>query len=160
MINDDVLRKWSERMISEGNINGFKKYTYDRDLRIHKLKHDILRIKLGFKGIGNDHMSLIDVCNVKRGDRIIWDYYLDNNSWDDSMDFAPKIFQIISMKSQGDEHNRGILLGIGNGRDTDGDPGRMLVIGKTYIIDNLINFRAIIRLDSMGRYKKFDNRTV
>lgn len=158
MINDDVLRKWSDKRIAMGDVDLNKEFTYNRDSRIHKLKIDILRIKLGFKGIGNRHMSLIDVRDVKRGDKIIWDYYLDNNSWDETLEYSPKIFQIISRSTQGDPNTRGILLGVGEGTDKDGDPGRVLKLGMTYNIDGLDSFGTIIRLDSMGRYKKADLR--
>lgn len=158
MINDDVLRKWSDRRIEMGDVDLMRPFTLNRLSRIHKLKVDILRIKLGFRGIGNRHMSLIEAREVKRGDKVIWDYYLDNNAWDDKLLYSPKIFQIISRSTQGDPCTRGILLGVGEGPDTDGDPNRVLQIGRTYNLDNLDDFNAIIRLDSMGRYKKSDLR--
>lgn len=148
MINDNVLKKWIAAYPTEDNA----------DSRISKFNKDILRIKLGFKGIGNRHMSLINCNNIKRGNKIIVDYYIDINGGDRKLDVAPKIFQIVSLTSYGDPHNLGILLGIGDGSDLHGDPDMSLIIGKTYMLDNLYQYPVILRLDSIGRYKSTDKR--
>lgn len=148
MINDNVLKKWIVAYPTEDN----------SDSRLCKFNRDILRIKLGFTGIGNRHMSLIHSGDVKRGNKIIFDYYLDINGGNRSIEVSPKIFQIVSLISYGDPHNLGILLGVGEGTDLHGDPNLELEIGKTYILNNLYQYPTIIRLDSMGRYKSADRR--
>lgn len=153
MINDDVLRKWiMNHPTSE-----------DYQTRLDRFNRDLLRIKLGFKGIGNRHISLIELSQLKRGNRIIFDYYIDLNSRNPgsrSMSVSPKAFQIVALKSMGDEHNKGILLGIGDGKDMDGDPNHQLIVGKTYLLDNLENYPVVIRMDSLGRYKTEDKRII
>lgn len=151
MINDDVLRKWIRNHPTDEN----------PDRRLCMFNRDILRIKLGFTGIGNRHMSLITLDQVKRGDRIIWDYYIDmnGNGHERTLNVSPKIFQLVSLSTIGDPHTAGILLGIGEGDDREGDPNRELVIGKTYLLDNFVNYPVVLRLDSMGRYKHTDRRS-
>lgn len=150
MINDNVLKKWMSRHDTGEN----------PDSRLRRFNNDILRIKLGFKGIGNRHLSLIELDQLKRGNKIIWDYYIDINGNESSRSFqvTPKIFQIVSLSTLGDKDTLGILLGIGSGTDYDGDPDLDLVIGKTYNLNNLLNYPVVLRLDSIGRYKSTDGR--
>lgn len=152
MINNDVLRKF-----------GIKYFDLDNrglDSFISRTNREILRIKLGFQGIGNRHMSIIDSGQILRGYRIIIDDYIFNPEKPITYDeYSPKIFQIISSMNQGDNTFRGILLGIGNGMDLLGDPSRSLVIGKTYDLGDITSYDLVLKLDSMGRYKKFDKRS-
>lgn len=150
MINDDVLRKWILK----------HETSEDFESRINRFNRDLLRIKLGFKGIGNRHISLIETNAIKRGYRILMDYYIDINGNASSRYFkvSPKLFQIVALTSAGDPYNLGILLGVGDGTDLDGDPDLNLTIGKTYRLDNLNEFPVTIKVDSMGRYKSADMR--
>lgn len=150
MINDDVLRKWILR----------HETSEDFVSRINRFNRDLLRIKLGFKGMGNRHISLIENESIKRGYRILIDYYIDINGNNSAryLSVSPKLFQIVALTSAGDPYNLGILLGIGDGEDTHGDPNLELVIGKTYRLDSLPNYPVIIKVDSMGRYKNSDMR--
>lgn len=150
MINDDVLRKWILRHETSEDFRS----------RLDRFNRDLLRIKLGFKGIGNRHISLIENESIKRGYRVLIDYYLDINGNKSSrkMMVSPKLFQIVALTSAGDSHNLGILLGIGDGPDWDGDPDLNLVLGQTYKLDSLTQYPAVIKVDSMGRYKSADMR--
>jgi hypothetical protein len=141
MINDDVLRKWINNNPTEENI----------DRRLCKFKRNILRIKLEFTGIGNRHMSLVSYDDLKRGDRIIYDMDLDINysSSNSGIRNIPRIFQIVSLVKYGDDHDLGILIGTGKSH-IEND---YLMVGKTYMIDNLKYYPTVLRLDSMGRYK-------
>lgn len=151
MINDDVMRKWI-------TIGCPTQENYDR--RLHYLKNDLLRVKLNFKGIGNRHLSLIPYSKLKRGDKFIWDRYIDQNSNDSNSHrivVPPMIFQLVSSKNAGDDNDLGILLGIGAGTD-DLMESRELVLGRTYKLSHLCEYPVILRLDSMGRYKMSDLR--
>lgn len=150
MINDDVLRKWILRHDTGEPLES----------RMNRFNRDILRIKLGFKGIGNRHLSLIGLDQLKRGNRIILDYYIDINGGPESRsrEVSPKIFQLVGLKSMGDEHNLGILIGIGEGTDLHGDPDLSLELGRTYMLDTLNQFPTVLRLDSIGRYVSSDKR--
>lgn len=152
MINDDVIKKWILSHPSSEN----------NDFRLHEFKKNLLRIKLNFKGIGNRHLSLIGYKSIKRGDKIIWDYYLDiNKGKDNVLVVPPKMFQIVSSINQGDDNDLGILLGCGSGEDYS-DPSLKLSLGMTYSLRNLKDYPVVLRLDSMGRYGKFkgDLRTI
>ena len=52
-------------------------------------------MKLGFPGIGNDHMSLIPFSEIKEGDWFIWDLYVE--SMDRSGDEAPILFEVLEI---------------------------------------------------------------
>lgn len=150
MINDDVLRKWILRYNTSEDFTS----------RINRFNRDLLRIKLGFKGLGNRHVSLINNSDIKRGYRVIMDYYIDINGNNSAryLSVSPKLFQIVALTSFGDPYNLGILLGIGDGEDLHGDPNMELVIGKTYRLDSLNQYPVVIKVDSMGRYKSADMR--
>ena len=107
MINDNVLIK------------------FERKLRGHKtdwpdiviaMKERMKEMKLGFPGIGNDHMSLIPFSEIKEGDWFIWDLYVE--SMDRSGDEAPILFEVL-------EGGKVIIQGIGCGVDSVRDPDRL-----------------------------------
>jgi hypothetical protein len=103
-------------------------------------------------------MSLIEYSDIKRGNKIICDYYIDINGGNPELHVSPKIYQIVSSVNAGDKHDVGILLGVGYGDDSYGDPGLNLELGKSYVLNYLSQYPVILRLDSMGRYDGTDNR--
>ena len=55
MVNDDILIKFARK-------RGFSKTWPDQ---VNKMKSRMTEMKLGFPGIGNDHLSLMEYQNLK-----------------------------------------------------------------------------------------------
>lgn len=106
MINDDVLIKIERR---RGH-----RYTWPE--QVIKMKERLTSMKLGFAGIGNDHLSLVEFKDIKKGDVFIYDPYVElgNNVGDE----APIMFRYL-----GD--GRYYIEGIGCGVDSIRDPYRV-----------------------------------
>lgn len=68
MINDDILIKLSRK-------RGFK-YTWPE--QVIKMRKRLTSMKLGFPGIGNDHISLVEYRTINKGDIFIHDPYVES----------------------------------------------------------------------------------
>lgn len=104
MINDSAIIKYFR---SHG-------HTTDWPERTVLLKNRIRDIKLGFPGLGNDHLSLVPYKTIKDGDLFIWDVWLLELRYGDE---APIMFRKIS-------DNEALIEGIGVGIDSKRDPDR------------------------------------
>ena len=67
MINDNVLIK-TER--ARGHKDDWPEI-------VIQMKERLNEVKLGFPGLGNDHLSLVPFSQIKVGDWFIWDLYLE-----------------------------------------------------------------------------------
>lgn len=105
MINDDILIKYARK-------RGYKKTWPDQ---VNKMKTRMTEMKLGFMGIGNDHMSLVEFQSIKPGDIFIYDPYVESGSG--TGDEAPMMLKVL-------EDGRCYIEGIGVGLDSKRDPDR------------------------------------
>ena len=108
MVNDDVLIK-SVRA---------RGHSSDWPDVVNGLKERLDEMKLGFPGIRNDHLSLIQYSQVKPGDLFIYDIYLENHLG--RGDEAPMMLKLL------DNGNEVKIEGIGCGADLTRDPERLL----------------------------------
>lgn len=108
MINEDVLIKLER---SRG-------HKYDWPTQVIKMWNRLITMKIGFPGIGNKHMTLIEFKDVKKDDLFIYDPYVELG--DNVGDEAPIMF-----RSLGD--NKYYIEGIGCGIDSIRDPERKLI---------------------------------
>ena len=106
MINDDVLIK-VER--SRGH-----KLTWPE--QVVKMKARLYNTKIGFPGIKNDHLSIVEFGNIHLGDLFIYDPYIELG--DGCGDEAPMM-----LKDLGSGKYR--IEGIGCGIDSKKDPDRL-----------------------------------
>lgn len=105
MINDNVLIK-TERA---------RGHKYDWPDIVIAMKERMKEMKLGFPGIGNDHMSLVTFDQIKEGDLFIWDIYCESFYRGDE---APILFKKLP-------DSRYEIEGIGYGIDSERDPDRI-----------------------------------
>lgn len=106
MVNDDILIKCSR--------NRGHKYTWPE--QVNRMKSRMMEMKLGFPGIGNDHISLVEFSTIKPGDYFIYDPYVELGSG--VGDEAPIMFRVL------DDGNC-YIEGIGCGSDSQRDPDRI-----------------------------------
>lgn len=106
MINDNVLIK---RERSRGHKEDWPEI-------VIQMKERLNEIKLGFPGLGNDHLSLIPFSQVKVGDWFIWDLYLE--SYSRLGDEAPLFLNYFG-------EGKARIEGIGCGIDSKRDPDRL-----------------------------------
>ena len=131
MINDNVLIK-TERA------RGHKE---DWPEIVIQMKERLNEVKLGFPGLGNDHLSLVPFSQIKVGDWFIWDLYLE--CYSRSGDEAPLFLNYL-------EEGEARIEGIGCGIDSKRDPDRlkfrwMDVIGLPPISENTLVLRVDVR---------------
>lgn len=131
MINDDTLIK----------IERLRGYKYTWPEQVIKMKNRMMNMKLGFPGLGNDHLSLVEFKDITKDDVFIYDPYVELG--DGVGDEAPIMF-----RSLGD--NKYYIEGIGCGIDSVRDPFRnklrwMDVINNPQIPDNFLVFRVDVR---------------
>lgn len=105
MINDDVLIKFARK-------RGYKKTWPDQ---VNRMKSRMTEMKLGFMGIRNDHLSLIEFKDLREGDIFIYDPYVESGPG--SGDEAPMMLKILP-------GNLCYIEGIGVGLDSQRDPER------------------------------------
>lgn len=135
MINDDVLIKYARS-------RGYKHLTWPE--QVMKMKDRMTEMKLGFPGLGNDHLSLIEYKDAKPGDIIIFDPSVEsgNNTFDD----APIMLKLC-------EGGKSIVEGIGKGVDSK-DPYRRVrwkdIITTPQIPESFLVFRVDVRPDLNG----------
>lgn len=131
MVNDDILIKFSRK-------RGYK-YTWPD--QVNKMKSRMTEMKLGFPGIGNDHISLVEFGLIKPGDIFIYDPYIESGNGNG--DEAPIMLRVL-------ESGECFVEGIGCGWDLVRDPNRINIRWKDIIsmppIDkNFLVFRVDIR---------------
>lgn len=130
MINDDTLIK-IER--SRGH-----KTTWPE--QVIKMRERMVNMKLGFPGIGNDHLSLVEYGTIKKDDVYIYDPYVELG--DGVGDEAPIMFRDL-----GDGNC--YIEGIGCGVDSIRDPNRRIrwmdTIQRPQLPENFLVFRVDVR---------------
>lgn len=106
MINDSVLIR----------IVRFRGHRTTWPEAVRLLKERLKEVKLGFPGLGNDHLSLVPFKNIKEGDLFIWDPYLEYPTREG--DEAPLLLNWL--------RGRDVRIdGIGCGIDSVRDPDRI-----------------------------------
>ena len=113
MINDEILIKISRS-------RGFKRTWPDQVCRMNSR---LDWIKLGFPGIGNDHLEIVQYKDIKPGNLFIYDCYLEKGFG--FGDEAPLMLRSLGEKC--------IIEGIGKGGDLVRDPERLLYRWKDII---------------------------
>jgi len=129
MINDDVLIKYSRQ-------RGFN-VTWPE--QVIKMKLRMTEMKLGFPGIGNDHLSLVEYKDIKKDDIFIYDPYVElgNNVGDE----APLMLRVLG-------NNKCYIEGIGCGIDSLRDPERLKFRWKDIIdLPNLPQNFLVFRVE-------------
>lgn len=132
MINDDILIKYARK-------RGYKKTWPDQ---VNKMKTRMTEMKLGFPGIRNDHMSLIEFKDLKEGDIFIYDPYVESGSG--IGDEAPVMLKILPAQE-------GCYVeGIGVGLDSQRDPDRTRIrwrdkIPMPILAPDFLVFRVEVR---------------
>lgn len=106
MINDDVLIKTARR-------RGYKDTWPEQVMR---MRNRMTEMKLGFSGIGNDHMSLVEFKTIGPGQIFIYDPYVESGSG--TGDEAPMMLKVL------EDGKSCYILGIGVGLDSQRDPDR------------------------------------
>lgn len=110
MINDDIIIKWER---SRG-------HKYDWPTVVNHFKSRLQEMKMGFPGIGDDHLSIVRFDNIQKGEIFIFDPYIET---DFRGDLAPIMFRCISIDSNMEGLYR--IEGIGRGFDLTRDPNRL-----------------------------------
>lgn len=114
MVNDDILIKFSRK-------RGYK-YTWPD--QVIKMKVRMMDMKLGFPGIGNDHISLVEFKTIKPGDIFIYDPYVESGNG--VGDEAPVMLRVL-------ESGECTVEGIGCGWDSLRDPDRTKIRWKDIV---------------------------
>jgi hypothetical protein len=95
-------------------------------------------MKLGFPGIGNSHLSLVEFSSICSGDIFIYDQYLMSETRDDE---AP-----LMLKYLGDYTY--FIEGIGCGVDSKRDPDRIILrYGGMVREDTILPTVPVLRVD-------------
>lgn len=129
MVNDDIFIKFARS-------RGYKTEWPDQ---VNYMKARFHEVKLGFPGIGNDHVDLIEFGELEIGDIFIYDPYVEVRSGDE----APIMFKIL-------EDGKGYVEGIGCGVDSVRDPLRlkirwMDIIDLPPLSSNFLVYRVNVR---------------
>lgn len=120
MINDDVLIKVARKQLG---------HLYDWPDVVIKMKQRLTKIKLGFVGVNNDHLSLIRFDQIKVDDWFITDDYFGTDI--EGTD-APIMYHLL-------EPGKYQIEGIGCGLDIERDPDRINIRWKDIVYnDNLL----------------------
>jgi hypothetical protein len=130
MVNDNILIKYER---SRG-------HKHDWPDIVIAMKQRMIEMKLGFPGIGNDHMSLVPFSTIEKDQLFIWDPYVESMTRGDE---APILF-----KNLGDGKAR--IEGIGCGIDSVRDPDRtklrwMDIVDMPQLPDDFLVFRVDVR---------------
>lgn len=136
MVNDDILIKYSRQRGHREN--------WPEQTRI--MKERLKEMKLGFPGLGNDHLSLVRVSDLKLGDIFIYDPCVESK---ERTDEAPIMFRII------DSDGYCYIEGIGQGLDSLRDPERIKFRWKEEvpfppISNDFLVYRVDVRPTSNG----------
>ena len=128
MIND-------ERLIRLVRSRGHKS---DWPEAVWNMKQRILEQHLGFPGLGDPHLSILEFSKIQEGDLFIWDPYLESGERGDA---APTMYKLLP-------GNMGYVEGIGCGLDMDRDPSRTLIRwGDTVKLPDIDPMELVMRVD-------------
>lgn len=129
MVNEDVLIKFARK-------RGYK-YTWPDQVN-YMLKR-LGEVKLGFPGIGNDDLTMVEFKDIHVGDLFIYDTYIENQGNNDE---APIMFNVLG-------NSKCQIEGIGFGYDSVRDPDRINFRWKDIIdIPKLNDNQLVLRVDS------------
>lgn len=131
MINDDILIKFARK---RGHNTTWPE-------QVNLMKSRMSDMKLGFPGLGNDHLTLIEFKNIRVGDIFIYDPYVELGT--NAGDEAPIMLKLL-------DTGYFYVEGIGCGLDSVRDPDRTRIrwrdiinIGK--IDPNFLVFKVDVR---------------
>ena len=132
MVNDNILIKYER---ARGHMTDWP------DIVI-QMKERMKEMKLGFPGIGNDHISMVPFSDIKPGEIFIWDLYVEGMTR--SGDEAPMMLRV------SDDGKTCMIEGIGCGVDSVRDPDRLKyrwrdIIPTPQIDPNFLVFRVDVR---------------
>lgn len=113
MINDDILIKFARN----------RGHREDWPEQVNIMKNRLLEMRLGFPGIRNEHLSLVQFKAIQRDDIFIYDLYTESQIRGDE---AP-----LMLKSLGSDQY--YVEGIGCGVDSKRDPDRLKIRWKDTI---------------------------
>lgn len=129
MINDEILIKLVRS-------RGYRK-TWPA--QVGRMNSRLSWIKLGFPGIGNDHLDIVEFKYIKPGDLFIYDPYLEKGFGHG--DEAPLMLRSLGEKC--------IIEGIGKGGDSIRDPERLLFRWKDIIeTPGIGNKELVLKVDT------------
>lgn len=146
MINDDVIVKYARTRMAGGHTLWFESGNWPDYVRM--LKQQILEVKLGFPGIGDEDLSLIGCGQAAVGKRVILSDNLDANCGSTDTDHAPILGLILGIDSEG--YGLIEIEGIGSGLDFTRDPDRLLRWGQQHAIQ-LLDYQTILEVTSKPR---------
>lgn len=131
MVNDDILIKFARK-------RGYSKTWPDQ---VNRMKIRMTEMKLGFTGIRNDHLSLVEFKDIQPGNIFIYDPYVESGSG--TGDEAPIMLKVL-------EDGSCYVEGIGIGLDSQRDPDRTRIRWRDIVpmppIDpNFLVFRVEIK---------------
>ena len=106
MVNDDTLIKVLRN----------KGHKEDWPSAVRAVRKRLNEMKLGFPGIGDDHISLVEFGELIEGDVFIWDLYITSQVR--SGDEAPIMLRLVG-------NGNSLIEGIGKGLDLTRDPDRL-----------------------------------
>lgn len=106
MVNDDVLIKLSR---ARGHSTTWPD-------QVNRMKSRMLEMKLGFPGIGNDHLTIVEYGKLKGDEIFIYDPYIESDYGDE----APMMLRFLP-----DSPGNCVIEGIGCGCDSERDPERI-----------------------------------
>lgn len=124
MINTDTLIKICRN----------RGYKIDWPEQVNKMKLRLNEIKLGFPGIRNDHLSLIEIKDLIPGDIFIYDNFIES---DRIRDDAPIMLRFL-------ENKNCYIEGIGCGLDSIRDPKRTLFKWKDEVSFPLVPYNFLV----------------
>jgi len=121
-----------------------KKWGHRKDewpLYVRELSERIREMKLGFTGINDDAISLVDFDTIKEGDMFVWDTCLKDTGRRHN-DEAPLMLKKL-------ENGKALIEGIGCGVDSVRDPDRIKYRWRNIIdMPNIEKDDLVVRLDS------------
>lgn len=131
MVNDDTIIKFERK----------RGHKVDWPDIVVAMKQRMIEMKLGFLGIGNDHISLTTFSELKEGDIFIWDPYIESFHRGDE---APMMLRILPGGKEV------LIEGIGCGVDSVRDPDRlkfrwMDTVPMPEIPENFLVFKVDVR---------------
>ena len=137
MVNDDILIKVVR---SRGN-------RFNWPDHVNLMKSRLIEMKLGFPGIGNDHLTIYEFKDIKEGDIFIYDPYIEVGGFG-YVEEAPIMLRVIN-------ESECLIEGIGIGLDKLRDPDRLLyrwndIIKRPNIPDNFLVYKVDSRPDLNG----------
>lgn len=130
MINDDILIKFARK----------RGYSTTWPEQVNLMKSRMTDMKLGFPGLGNDHLTLIEFKDIVVGDIFIYDPYIETGT--NTGDEAPIMLKLL------DTAGTYYVEGIGCGLDSIRDPDRTKIRWRdTITVQNINPNFLVLRVD-------------